>query len=244
MSFDSPSRRPDDLVASFEEIFRRLRVLESANRLTSASIGSGGLRILDGGSLTVDGPTDVGGDLAVSGSTDLTGPLSLTADLTVGTNGDIILSGGELRLRSGSSIILEGGSLTISGDGTYDGMNYVDSANASWSGANGLTGSWSTLASGTIAVPTWVNARTMMATGSVSATPLTSGGMEVRCVIEGSGGSVASAGWQDHDLSLTAHHSVDSGAGGTVNYSVQAREVDGTIEAFHASVTCLVVGTA
>ena len=36
----------------FSEIERRLRALESANRLTSASIGSGGLRIKDGGKIT------------------------------------------------------------------------------------------------------------------------------------------------------------------------------------------------
>ena len=36
----------------FGEVDRRLRALESANRLTSASIGSGGLRVKDGGKIT------------------------------------------------------------------------------------------------------------------------------------------------------------------------------------------------
>lgn len=54
MSLDSPSRQPDDLTETLRELDRRLRALEGANRLTSASIGSGGLRVRAGGQVIVD----------------------------------------------------------------------------------------------------------------------------------------------------------------------------------------------
>lgn len=54
MKFDSPSRKPDDMVDSLRELDRRLRALEGANRLTSASIGSGGLKVFDGGDIILE----------------------------------------------------------------------------------------------------------------------------------------------------------------------------------------------
>lgn len=88
MSVDSPSRKPDDLVATIRDLDRRLRALETANRLTSASVGSGGLRILDGGSLTVSGPATIGGTTTLNG------------DLRVPTGGDVTVEGGDLVLET------------------------------------------------------------------------------------------------------------------------------------------------
>ena len=79
---------PEEEALWRRDIERRLRALETAGRLTNASIGSGGLVVKDGGSIAIEG----GGGLAVKGggSIDIEG-------------------GGGLAVKDGGSIVVEGG---------------------------------------------------------------------------------------------------------------------------------------
>jgi hypothetical protein len=91
------------LIGRLDNLGTRLRALETAAPLQSASISSGGLTIKDGGNLTV---LD-GGGVAVQGG----------GDLTVSGGGDVIIDdGGNVTLLDGGDLIVDGGIVRIEGD--------------------------------------------------------------------------------------------------------------------------------
>lgn len=94
-----------------KDLERRISTIETAPRLSSSSISSGGLTvkdgggitIIDGGSISVNGGSlniDNGGELTVSGPTTLGGPTSLSSTLTVGNGGDMIVRGGRINVQN------------------------------------------------------------------------------------------------------------------------------------------------
>ncbi|WP_028275222.1 hypothetical protein [Arthrobacter sp. I3] len=77
----------DDLSrGELKDILRRLRTLETASPLQNASIGSNGLRVYDGGVITIQN-----GGLSVTGTASITG--TLQADGTVAFTGTFTQSG-------------------------------------------------------------------------------------------------------------------------------------------------------
>lgn len=90
-------RGRDDLMRRVQDLERKIKVLEGARRLESASVGKGGLTIKDTGSLivkgggdisvqddgtlSVDGSATVGGTLKVTGATEIDGTLLLPAGI-------------------------------------------------------------------------------------------------------------------------------------------------------------------
>lgn len=54
-NLSDPGRSQGDIMARLEELERRVEELQTTRRLPGASIGSGGLRVLDGGNIAIDG---------------------------------------------------------------------------------------------------------------------------------------------------------------------------------------------
>jgi len=107
----------DDLSrGELADILRRLRILETASPLQNASIGEDGLRVYNGGVITIEngglnvtgtatihgvlnadgtinftGPVTISGPLTVSGTTNITGDTTVTGDFT--TNGPLHVNG-------------------------------------------------------------------------------------------------------------------------------------------------------
>lgn len=97
-----------------KDLERRVSTAETAPRLSSSGVGSGGITINDGGSLTikdggslsVTGDTEIGGVLNVGADMNITGELtvggasSLQSTLTVDEEGDIVVRGGRVIVRN------------------------------------------------------------------------------------------------------------------------------------------------
>lgn len=94
----------------FPDLLRRVRTLETATPLNNASIGRNGLRVYDGGVITIEN-----GGLHVTGSATIIG--ALNADGTINMSG-IFIASGEMRL-NGSTVAT--GDFTISGPLLVDG---------------------------------------------------------------------------------------------------------------------------
>ena len=111
------------------EIWRAIRALQVATPLNSASIGAGGLRVYDGGVITIEngglrvtgtaeiignliasGVIDFTGDVTISGPMDVTGLMTLAGDLVVASGGKI--TAGTIELNPDGSAKF--GSMTIS----------------------------------------------------------------------------------------------------------------------------------
>jgi len=99
----------DDLSrGELADILRRLRQLETASPLQNASIGSNGLRVYDGGVITIEngglsvtGTASVLGTLIASGIINFTGTVTISGPLTVSglttvTNNLVVASGGKI----------------------------------------------------------------------------------------------------------------------------------------------------
>lgn len=97
------------------EIWRAIRQLQAATPLNSASIGAGGLRVYNGGMITIEngglrvtgtaeiigellasGVIDFTGEVNISGPLDVSGLTTLMADLTVASGGRILAGSIEL----------------------------------------------------------------------------------------------------------------------------------------------------
>lgn len=120
----------DDLSRSeISQIRRLLRELSMAAPLQNASIGAGGLRVYDGGVITIEngglrvtgtaevigqliasGVVDFTGDVTISGPLDVTGLMTLVGDLVVASGGKI--TAGSIELNPDGSAKF--GSMTIS----------------------------------------------------------------------------------------------------------------------------------
>lgn len=106
----------DDLSrGDFGDILRRLRVLETASPLQNASIGANGLRVYDGGMITIEngglrvtGTAEIIGRLFASGQVVLVGEVVISGPLDV--SGDADVSGVMTVLND--LIIAAGGKLT------------------------------------------------------------------------------------------------------------------------------------
>ena len=107
------------------DLLRRVRALEKATPLNNASIGRNGLRVHDGGVITIEngglkitGTAEVIGELIGSGVLTWTGETSLEGPTTVtgalGINGPTTLEGnlslaGGGQINIGSAVVLKGG---------------------------------------------------------------------------------------------------------------------------------------
>jgi len=120
----------DDLSRSeISQLRRLLRELSMAAPLQNASIGAGGLRVYDGGVITIEngglrvtgtaeiignliasGVIDFTGDVTISGPLDVTGLMTLAGDLVVASGGQI--TAGTIELNPDGSAKF--GSMTIS----------------------------------------------------------------------------------------------------------------------------------
>jgi hypothetical protein len=123
----------DDLSrGELADILRRLRVLETASPLQNASIGSNGLRVYDGGVITIQN-----GGLNVTGTATITG--TLQADGTIAFTGTLTQSGPS----------------TFTGDTKLNGPTHINGAtdikgSLSVEGASTLKGNLSVTGSGKI----------------------------------------------------------------------------------------------
>jgi hypothetical protein len=123
----------DDLSrGELSDILRRLRQLETASPLQNASIGSNGLRVYDGGVITIEN-----GGLSVTGTATITG--TLQADGTIAFTGTLTQSGPS----------------TFTGDTKLNGPTHINGAtdikgSLSVEGASTLKGNLSVTGSGKI----------------------------------------------------------------------------------------------
>lgn len=124
--------RVDNLDRSqIEDLLRRVRNLENATPLSHASIGANGLRVYDGGMITIEngglvvagtaeiigrliatGQVFLVGEVVISGPLDVSGPVDVSGIMTV-LNDLVIASGG--KFTAGSAEILPDGSATFAG---------------------------------------------------------------------------------------------------------------------------------
>jgi len=114
------------------EIWRAIRALQVATPMLSASIGAGGLRVYDGGVITIEngglrvtgtaeiigqliasGVVDFTGDVTISGPLNVEGLMTLVGDLVVASGGKI--TAGTIELNPDGSAKF--GSMTISPEG-------------------------------------------------------------------------------------------------------------------------------
>lgn len=107
---DNPTR------GELDELLKRVKALERATPLASASMGRGRLRLYDGselliedGNLTISGVATIDGQLIGSGTLEWTGPVDVTGDTTLG--GDTEIDGkttlkNDLTVGSGGKIII------------------------------------------------------------------------------------------------------------------------------------------
>jgi len=134
----------DDLSrGELADILRRLRVLETASPLQNASIGSNGLRVYDGGVITIQN-----GGLNVTGTATITG--TLQADGTITFTGTFNQSGpttftGDTKLNgpthiNGATDIT--GTTTVTGDMTSTGT-FTNNGPTNLNGATKTTGTLS-----------------------------------------------------------------------------------------------------
>jgi len=114
----------DDLSrGELADILRRLRQLETASPLQNASIGSNGLRVYDGGVITIQN-----GGLSVTGTASITG--TLQADGTVAFTGTFTQSGpttftGDTKLNGPTHI---NGNTDVTGDFKVTGPTHLQGA--------------------------------------------------------------------------------------------------------------------
>lgn len=121
-----------DLPKRVSDLERAILGLNTRDVLQNASIGAGGLRILNGGSLTVDGNAVFNGSLTVpAGSLNTGGNLTVGGSISAGTSisATTLLSGASLAIvgagsfgGTASASAFSGGSLSISGGGTISGV--------------------------------------------------------------------------------------------------------------------------
>lgn len=111
-------QEPGDIMRRLRELEQEVAELRTARRLESASIGAGGMRVLDG-SVTVTGGAfvvlDVDGEETLRLSTD---GMELQGLLQVSDGGDIVVAGGALRildLEGDDQLTLASSGLTMNG---------------------------------------------------------------------------------------------------------------------------------
>ena len=125
----------DAIVRRQDDAARRQRERESARSLAASQIGSGGLLINNGGSLTISGT----GSLNVgSGALNSAGSISAGTTITAGgtITGGAISTGGNVSASgqvSGSSLAVSGGA-TVGGNATVSGQIFVPNSFAAVSG--------------------------------------------------------------------------------------------------------------
>lgn len=152
------------------ELERRMRSIETVSRVESASVGGGGIKVYDGG--TVDfldgGELQIGdtgsinihggslsirgtGEMNVDGSAEFRNTTSLTGNTTFG--GALNISSGSLSLPSGS----------ISNDALAEQLEikYARATESGW----GLGTSWSTIISTSLSTPKWATRANVLMQG-------------------------------------------------------------------------------
>lgn len=144
--------RIDDLdKGELRDLLRRVRALEKATPLNNASIGRNGLRVHDGGRITIEnngGITITGpdGQLIGSGTIDWTGPVNLKGDTDI--TGDTTISGaldvsGLVSLLS-DLLVKAGGQITVEGSIPMQfGASVLGIPGVSFTGGGGLVGNGS-----------------------------------------------------------------------------------------------------
>lgn len=146
---------------------RRMLSLETASRVENASVGSGGINIRDGGSLTFREGGELiigdsssinvhGGSLNISGNGELIvdGPARFNSTTTLNNTTTF---GGQLNITSGSLVLPSG---SISNNALAEQLEVKYSRNTA---SNfGVTTSWATKVSTTIAAPSWATSAAVM----------------------------------------------------------------------------------
>lgn len=144
----------DDLNRSdIPEIFRRLRALETASPINNSSIGASGLRVYDGGVITIEngglsvtgtatitGTLQADGTITFTGTFNQSGPTTFTGDTKL--NGPTHINGatdikGALSVEGASTLK---GNLSVTGSGKITAGNTVIDPSASNGGFTFVTG--------------------------------------------------------------------------------------------------------
>lgn len=112
---------------NLEDIFRRLRALESASNMNSSAVGRGGIRVHGGGGITIEnGGLVVTGSATISGLLEATGTINMSGTFTA--TGEVNLNGptdvaGDLTVTGTTSIE---GNTTVTGDFTVTGPTSLE----------------------------------------------------------------------------------------------------------------------
>lgn len=170
------------------DLQQRMKTTETAPRLASSAIGSGGLtvndggsitirdggylEIVDGGTLSVSGNTSIGGTLTVGANTTISGTLGVTGRTTLGGNTTV---SGTLGVTGTTTL---GGPTSITGDLTLrDGSIQGDALASQISASNtratnsgwaAPSGTWTQTARATASRPSWATQAMIIAVGTAT----------------------------------------------------------------------------
>lgn len=159
-----------NLQEQFNDLQQRMKTTETAPRLASSAIGSGGLTVNDGGSITIrdGGYLEIvdGGTLSVSGNTSIGGTLTVGAATTIS---------GAFRVTGTTTLV---GNTTITGDLTLNAgsikgnalENQISASNtrATNSGWAAPSGTWTQTARATATRPSWATQAMIIAVGTAT----------------------------------------------------------------------------